>query len=572
MLGDSSTFGFGPSSALQRDPRATADPSPFRVLGEDEDEVQHLRVRLPDLDEASDAKEAGLDPSLHNPDSLAAPDLFRASPDALPGALPEATGLHASAGPVADEDAPRAAPKRPPSTARPPEPNFKLNLPTDQRLAVRGADEDEDDGETHAPRLPAAFDMSKIAEGIPSAGRIRVDGNRAQTPSGLWEMQARLSGAKPAVTHPNNLADSMYEDDDPKGPKKPPQARPSRPPSQAAVPARRPPSRSPSADLALTVGDGLDFWKSFPAALMAPLRGGIGWMFALFFPLLLAGCFMAAPGLIFRLILGFGALFAHMGLMGAYFSGSVQQGAEREPRAPSWPSPDWDTIKGDIIPRGAVLTLLSVILFAIPGFTATKLVMTTIEETTGINQMRTWRADEVFTDENNAPVVMTAADPPRALVDAKGNKVIVNPAENEVRVLVPAEGIKREPPKVGGKLLLFFLSLTLPLFYWPMALTVAALSGSLLNMFNPLFVLRAILKGGAKYATVAGTGALLMAGGWAAMIAVSSSVDSLVGGIFIAIIMFFFPSFLYTYVHGVQGHLIGRMVADQPDDFTEFNT
>ena len=102
-----------------------------------------------------------------------------------------------------------------------------------------------------------------------------------------------------------------------------------------------------------------------------------------------------------------------------------------------------------------------------------------------------------------------------------------------------------------------------------MALAVTAMSGSGLNAFNPVYVGAAMVKGGAPYALVALVGVFGTAG--AALVCASLMTPALAGGnalLVVAAVTLF--GAIVPYVHGVQGQLVGRLLADRRDDFSHF--
>jgi hypothetical protein len=426
-------------------------------------------------------------------------------------------------------------------------------LPTEARLPSL---DEELGAELAEDALPS---LSELAPASGDMGRKDVLRSFDEAEAGAGLPSAPLMGVAPSP---------MYTP-----PKRTPAPTPS-PPRHVTSPPRHTtaPPRQVTQPAALaveaTVGDGRGFWASLGVSLVAPVRGlGILWMPLIALVQVFAGCFLILPCFITQIIAGLTSTFLYMGLLGTYFGASVRKGLERDATAPELPELSVDVLKHEVIFRGAVLALLALVLFAIPtavGYDAVRSVQPPDAPPT-----RTFDPQEPFFDDKGAQVEVKFGESARVLTDRQGNQVMVNPSGNEVELLTP--GAQREPVKVSKvKLTLFFVLLFVPLFYWPMALTVAALGGGVADIFNPVTVGKGIVRGGGRYVAVAGLGALIFAAGMTGMVLTTvADAAAGTGGLTAALCGMLTPLFLYAYIHGVQGQLVGRLIADQPDDFSD---
>ncbi|MEM9069929.1 MAG: hypothetical protein AAGE52_15560 [Myxococcota bacterium] len=101
----------------------------------------------------------------------------------------------------------------------------------------------------------------------------------------------------------------------------------------------------------------------------------------------------------------------------------------------------------------------------------------------------------------------------------------------------------------------------LPYAYWPVALTVAGITGSLLNMFNPFYILKGIWAGGVPYLVVAVTGFLVQA------FLTSLPVLLLPMGLGAALLGALAVIGGIGYTAGVQGYLMGCIVGSRYERF-----
>ena len=295
-------------------------------------------------------------------------------------------------------------------------------------------------------------------------------------------------------------------------------------------------------------------------ALLSPFVGrGIVWQGLLPITLLMALCFVGLPCIILKIVAGGIAVFLYMGLLGTYFGGSVRNGLDG--RSVAAELPGLSNIDREMLYRGAALTGLSVLLFLIPGY----LGWVAIADEAPQGEERPWDPGEKFTGTQNEPLVIGVGGQPVEARDAEGRRVVVDPHKGVVRT-IPEGGDSNQGQGRAFWHILFLLSLLVPLFYWPMALTVVALTGSVLNLFNPVFVLKGIRSGGVKYATVAGVGAVLFVLSSVLVTVLSTTEDSGAAVVICALVL---PLWINAYVSGVQAQLIGRMLHDQPEEFVE---
>lgn len=449
-----------------------------------------------------------------------------------------------------------------------------MDAPAASRPRRRATNSDELPQEASFPSLnPAQLGLEPEldelnVERLPSLSALAADerpGREAVLPS----FDANEAGAGlPSSPGPGNAPAFMPLPSDGgfAGTRKPPERRNSAP--RPAPGGRQPTAPGvaalPPRFVEESDGDGRGFWEALPVALLSPFKGmGILWMPLLAVVQAFSGCLITLPCLLTKIIAGVASLFLYMGLLGTYFGASVRRGLDRDGSAPDLPDLDMGTLKGDILFRGAVLTLLAALMFALPIWAGWSVVADMLPE--NVAQMRSWDPEEPFYDKDGAQVELQFGDKARDLYDAQGKHVLVNPSGNQVEVLPEPEDLTPRPPD-KGKMALFFFFLLVPMFYWPMALTVATM-GSLTDMFNPAVVVRGIFKGGLKYLVVVGVPALVLVS--MALFSLVTSAGGAAGGIASAACSLLTPIVFYVYINGVQGHMIGRMLGDNPDDFAD---
>ncbi len=116
---------------------------------------------------------------------------------------------------------------------------------------------------------------------------------------------------------------------------------------------------------------------------------------------------------------------------------------------------------------------------------------------------------------------------------------------------------------LDGRETLAWVASIVPFAYWPMALTTVGLTGELVHGLNPITVLRGVRAAGLPYAVVVLVGLLAIGGlllivGW--MLAAGPPIGT--AGVVL------FASGL-GYVAGVQGYLMGCLVASRLDEFDD---
>ncbi len=341
----------------------------------------------------------------------------------------------------------------------------------------------------------------------------------------------------------------------------------------------------------------VQFWPSVPQALIAPFRGrGIAWQFILTAMCLFTACITSAPGMLLKLLAAVFAVFTFAGMLGTYFAASVSQSLHGHFTAPDLPGANKD-VATDFFFRGIGITILALALFALPGYASTRVFKTSLQAPTAAAGQEApaagdspwvspWNPDDDFFDTNGQRVVLGPQSPAQVLTNSEGQRVMVDPRRRVVHVMKDgkvsnATSTSDAPPPTTGSpevttdldpigTLFFIFAMLVALLYLPMALTVAALGDSMLDMYNPLKVTTAILNGGVRYLFIAATGAALITGCsmlMGMMFAGALGAGSILMGLCGAMI----PFWMYAYVTGVQGHLIGAMIAETPQRFAEFN-
>ena len=308
------------------------------------------------------------------------------------------------------------------------------------------------------------------------------------------------------------------------------------------------------------------FWPSIPSAFAAPFLGsGIIWI-----PLLLGVLFVSRlVGPIFGVLM----LLAYLGLLANYFAGSVGVGIDGDVRAPA--PPHAGNVKANFIMPGVAVLLLSIVLFSLPLYATLNVVaVPLVDEASRAALLSTperWDPDETFIDGTGLLVSIGWQDDPVEVRRVDGTWVRVDPKLGTLtRLNAPEdEGGGVELPLQG--LLLLVVAFAAPFFYWPMALTVAGLGGNVFRLFNPIYVASGVVRGGIPYIAVVLIGMLLLAVGNAVAGLVLAGVASAAGSPYEALLLFVTFSFgLLGYAAGVQGHLMGRLIASRPRAFRSF--
>lgn len=126
----------------------------------------------------------------------------------------------------------------------------------------------------------------------------------------------------------------------------------------------------------------------------------------------------------------------------------------------------------------------------------------------------------------------------------------------------------------GGAGPLMLVGVALAYAYWPMALSVQAISGRALGIFDVPTVLRGVLAAPGEYAVVVllGVAVLAFAGTLTALVSGASMLGGIVGqSATIALVGFAFvqglSAFAATLLAAVQGYLMGCLVGSQPARF-----
>ena len=113
----------------------------------------------------------------------------------------------------------------------------------------------------------------------------------------------------------------------------------------------------------------------------------------------------------------------------------------------------------------------------------------------------------------------------------------------------------------GASPVVAYIAVLIPYVYWPMALTVSAITGRLTSLFNPIEIGKGIIAGGLPYVAVVSFGFLAYAGLTALLpLGLSAGpVGALISGVALA--------FSFGYITGVQGYLMGCIVGSRPEKF-----
>lgn len=106
-----------------------------------------------------------------------------------------------------------------------------------------------------------------------------------------------------------------------------------------------------------------------------------------------------------------------------------------------------------------------------------------------------------------------------------------------------------------------YLAGLLPYVYWPMALTVSGITGSVVSLFNPIDIGKGVIAGGIPYVVVVVVGFLAFA------VMAALPLAALSYGPIAVVIAVLFPAFGICYVAGIQGYLMGCLVGSRREKF-----
>ncbi len=349
----------------------------------------------------------------------------------------------------------------------------------------------------------------------------------------------------------------------------PPPAPPSRPVRSPIVPAL-PAQLEAFRDPAQARPPAPSFWSGVGVSFAAPLKGkGAAWL-----GVLATGCFVVTM----LMALPLGSLLAGLGLgltpllLGGlirYFTLSAEHGLDDIDEAPPLAPKPRAERPNSLLPAVAI-TVLFAIAFAAPVWAGWKLITAAGDATQASAPLTEWDSDQVWYDDAGKVLALGSEASATVAYDGHGAKVLVDPRRKIIHHIDAPRSQKHNPDVPTGPLLLFLVILFVPLLYWPMALSASAFSGSQSNVFNPVFVGAAMVKGGVGYLFVAVAGAgltVLAAGVCGAMLTYALVGDGI--ALLVAPLLVF--SVVVPYVHGVQGQWMGRLLAERRAGFTHFS-
>lgn len=366
-------------------------------------------------------------------------------------------------------------------------------------------------------------------------------------------------------------------------------------PSQPAPPAvTKPPEK-------------VDFWEGIGHAFLVPFTGqGVLWL-----PLMIL---VLAGGIILRGKWGLFLKLGFVGLLGNYFAKSAANGINGEARAPAMSKPN--DVMAEFVWPGLALIGLSIVLWGPPVyFTVSALAdvtARTIERLAAtaeggdydeveddelaaedeayvppesgyepLNPEEVFRNDAgefVQPSEDDGAQLLKRHDGRWVEVDAEEGYLYVMPVAWEPGQQDPREKLDEElaagesnveVSSLGqalmkldfsaGSILLVLASIFFAFYYWPMALTIGALSDNLFKVFNPVAVLGPAIRAGMEYLVVVIAGFGILLGVFLIATQISLLVTPLLflGGL--------------GYLAGVQGYLMGRLVASRRSAFPDLN-
>lgn len=306
---------------------------------------------------------------------------------------------------------------------------------------------------------------------------------------------------------------------------------------------------------------------------------------ALWLPLL--GLFLVGG-----LFLGYLRL-AFLGLLATYFARSVARGIDGEVRAPDirWPS----NFRAEVMLPGLAVMVLGALLWGPPAWVALSAVediAATIPEAVvqegaaEAERVEELNPEEAFLDEQGKLVTFGEGSSEKIVKRADGRWVRVVPEEGSLTYLperwapgqpapqaAPVESEVAPPAEdaafgalwssvklPAGKIALLLLLLLFAVGYWPMAMTHAAINGSPLAAFNPIAVGKSAVQTAVPYAVVVVLGGAVLL----AALLVGSRLPAVgMAAVFLGVL---------GYLSGVQGYLMGRLVAERPAAFPELKS
>ncbi|MEO1270772.1 MAG: hypothetical protein AAFX99_22020, partial [Myxococcota bacterium] len=314
--------------------------------------------------------------------------------------------------------------------------------------------------------------------------------------------------------------------------------------------------------------EAIEFWPGVGAAFLVPFKG-LSWLglmaafltFSAFFPTALG--FL---GLAFAVLL----MFMYVGLLCVYYGRVAQVGIEGRDDAPELGGvTDAFSEPMKLIIPGLLTFLLTLILFAPAGFLTASAFST--PEAAPQHASRPLLGSDLFFDANGDEIDLDEID--STIVgyttgDASSPMLTIDPQAGTVTPVDSVSSPTPEEPDVSmGQWLLILIGLLLPAFYLPMALAVASLTGSLANMFNPFYVMQGIFSGGVAYVFIVVLGIATYIGTLTLSGMLSGS-----GVIVLQLAGLAMSSLALTYVVGVQGYLVGRLIGSRPEAFDDFFT
>ncbi len=411
--------------------------------------------------------------------------------------------------------------------------------------------------ERGSPGPPAALDDAPALKGAeaPSAGPTTSPLPARSTPANPEPKAARPRGDGEAASEGST------------GPLRPP-------PPRVLTPARGLPRPAAVAAPARA------FWPTVPRAMLAPMLGaGILWLPIM--AVLLTGVLLLSQGSGVMLAAAISLLMIAMVAQTSSFSRAATQALHGDLTAPKLGFDREDLLKG-----GVLMTIFALLFFALPIWVGSGLLATgdaardVALATQDPSRTREWSPEEPFFDAQGARVLFLPNTPANVALTKEGKRVLVDPSRRQVDTNA-AEKAGASQEAIEGfpvaRFLLFLLLLTGALYCWPMTLTILSLGTRTSDIFNPLYLARAIKAGGGRYGFVAGMGiALVMtcvgiAIGMAASGALSLSLSAGLGAMLPGLAALLISALLIGYAFTAQGMLIGVMIAETPELFEDFH-
>ena len=317
-----------------------------------------------------------------------------------------------------------------------------------------------------------------------------------------------------------------------------------------------------------------NFWDAVPVGMKAPLSaGGASWVIAL--------VMLAAASLFANCVPILGWVLPHLirvmmvGVVVLFFQQAILCGFSNDPDGFNAGSviQDFQEQWADLAFRGLQLLLLMIILLMPAAYlTYTGASDTEVAAPAERTVTRNIIDGEAFYSESGRLIELEYVEGVTVGFgnpDGEPPSLLIKPEQGTVTFVEPIPEAEREAPSSipTGTMILIMLCLCIPVAYLPMAFGIATASGQMIQAFNPLRVVKGVAVGGAHYAFILalGLGMVVLLGVVSSLLA-SRGADAFLTMILVGALA---TPIVLVYVLGVQGFLVGRLIALRNEDFAE---